>query len=906
MLSEKETKKKYIDQALKKVGWTDQYVKLEVNPVKSDFKNKNFVHYGGTVEKGVDLFIDYLLLDKNNNPLAIIEAKKTSKDPTNGRIQARTYANEVEKQIDDKMPIFLTNGLKWKFIDEYGRERDISSPFSQDDLKRRRDLYNTRSNPATEKINSNIVDRSKSVQIVRKLSEHFSEGHREALIEMATGTGKTRVAMAIIDILIKSNIVRNVLFIADRGSLVKQARENGFKKFFNEPVADLREGYDDTSRLYVSTIQTLMSGNKNQPKFFEKYSSGFFDLIVFDEAHRSIFDKNNLVFKYFDAIKIGLTATPKDADSRSTFDLFGNSVAEYSYDQAINDGVLVPYKAHVIKTDVLTEGISSEDLDEFAKDDVRRQGADPENIELTGSQFDRLFMDEKTNDLVIKTFLDACYKSDEGKPAKTIFFCSSQKHAKWMKERFNKLYPLLSSDVQVITSEMYRSEDEVSRFQKNSSPRIALSVGMLDTGVDIPEVCNLVFVQPVFSHIRFWQMLGRGTRNEVSCKHKDWLPDRHKADFLIFDFVIGGHSNIEYHELHQGSHGEAPESKITAIFNNRVDLLERDLSPDYSKLINQKLQNTLNTFRDDLFVVTEKRDIIEKLRKVEDLSNHVEELKTEIAPLTKYIEGTNANVTTFIFESEKLFGYVLDRNMEDIAKTKQVIQFKVRKVLEKDNITAIQEKSDDLKKVLHLTFWEDLTFDRVEFLVKEIAPTMVYFVPEKNPFIIINKEDKIIDWEETDKEIAEDEKLKRLLEESPEVRKLKNGEGITSEELLNLEKKLSALRPEITIYKIQRSRGTDFITFLREIIGLTREEDPRTLIEKRFDKLILEEYPLNNHITFNSKQLEYLIMLKKVFAERKHVELKDLTEEPLGEGKRLFETVDLINIINTCNTIKMC
>ena len=723
---------------------------------------------------------------------------------------------------------------------------------------------------------------------------------------MATGTGKTRVSMAVIDVLIKSNIVRNVLFIADRSSLVKQAREDGFKKFLNEPVADLRKGYNDTSRLYVSTIQTLMSGEKNQPKFYEQYPSSFFDLIVFDEAHRSIYDKNNLVFKYFDAIKIGLTATPKDSDSKSTFDLFGNSVAEYSYDQAINDGVLVPYKAHVISTDVLTQGITSDDLDEFARDDIRRQGGDPDNLELTGGQFDRLFMDEKTNDLVINTFMENCYKSNEGKPAKTIFFCSSQKHAKWMKERFDKLHPRLSSDVQVITSEMYRSDDEISRFQKNSSPRIALSVGMLDTGVDIPEICNLVFVQPVFSHIRFWQMLGRGTRNEASCKHKDWLPDGHKEDFLIFDFAIGGHSNIEYHELHQESLGEAPISKVTAIFNNRVNLLEKNLSPNESKLINNKLQNTLNSFRDDLFVVNEKSDVIDKLKTVEDLSDHIEELRTEIAPLTGYIEGSNANITTFILESEKLFGYLLDHDLDNIATTRQTIQFKVRKVLEKENINAIKEKSDDLKKVLQITFWEDLTFDRVEFLVQEIAPTMIYFVPERNPFIEINIEDKIIDWVEKDKEIAEDEELKRLLERSPEVRKLKNGEGITSEELLNLEKELSALRPELTINTIQRNRGTDFLVFLRDIIGLTRAEDPRELIEKRFNKLILEDYPMNNHITFNSKQLEYLIMLKKVFSERKHVELKDLTEEPLGEGKFLFETDDLINIINTCNTIKMC
>ena len=171
-------------------------------------------------------------------------------------------------------------------------------------------------------------------------------------------------------------------------------------------------------------------------------------------------------------------------------------------------------------------------------------------------------------------------------------------------------------------------------------------------------------------------MLGRGTRNENSCKHKDWLPDRHKKDFLIFDFRIGGHSNVEYHELHQGSPTEAPMSKITAIFNNRVDLLEKNLSPNESKLINQKLQNTLNKFRDDLFIVNEKRELIEKLKTVDDLSNHIDELKTEIAPLTGFIEGSNANVTSFILDSEKLFGYILDHNLENIATTRQKIQFK--------------------------------------------------------------------------------------------------------------------------------------------------------------------------------------------------------------------------------------
>ena len=699
MLSEYKTRKKYIDKQLQNAGWNQKYIKEEVNPIKSDFVNKKIVLHGDKIEKNVDLFIDYLLIDENQNPLAIIEAKRYSKDPENGRIQARTYVNEIKSQTNNQIPIFLTNGEIWKIIDEYGVERKISTVFSQKDLKRRNYLYNNHKNPSREKINPIIVDRTRSIQIVRKLSEHFSKCYRTALIQMATGTGKTRVAMAIIDILINCNIARNVLFIADRSSLVRQAKEDGFKKYFNEPVTDLRDGFDTDSRLYVSTIQTLMKGKENEEKFFEKFSSGFFDLIIFDEAHRSIYDKNNLVYDYFDAIKIGLTATPKQTESKSTYDLFGNSIAEYSYDDAINEGILVPYKAHSISTKVLTEGIKSSDLDEFLKMQIIKQGIDPDKVELTGPQFDKVFMDEKTNDLVIITFMEQCYKSDDGKPAKSIFFCSSQKHAKSMKEEFDKFYPSLSSEVQVITSDMYRADDEVSRFKLESNPRIALSVGMLDTGVDIPEVCNLVFIKPIFSSIQFWQMIGRGTRNQQACKHKEWLPNQIKKDFIIMDFIIGGHSNIDYHELQSGHDPEPTISTVEAIFENRISLLERELTPPQLEIINKKIHNTLKEFRDELYVISQRKKDLDFLKNQEDLSGQIELLRS-ITPLTNYIEGNNAKVSSFIKESELLFGYLLDENKEKIEDTKKKIQFKIENVLEKDNLQEVQENSNNLKKVL--------------------------------------------------------------------------------------------------------------------------------------------------------------------------------------------------------------
>ncbi|MFA0846883.1 MAG: DEAD/DEAH box helicase family protein [Methanobacterium formicicum] len=900
LISEFRTRKQFIDPELKREGWTSKYIKEEVNSVKSNFKDKKIVIFDKNPQHNVDRFIDYLLLDEDYTPLAIIEAKRFSKDAETGRIQARTYAQDIESQINKKIPIFLTNGEKWIFIDEYGMERKVSGVFSQTDLKRRRDLYNNRKDPRTVKINTHIVDRPRSVTIVRKLSEHFSECHRAALIEMATGTGKTRVAMALIDLLIKSNMVRNVLFIADRIALVGQAKDNGFKKYFTEPVADLREGFTTSSRLYVSTVQTLMGGKET--RLFEKFSPGFFDLIVFDEAHRSIYDKNNLIYQYFDCIKIGLTATPRERETQSTFDLFGKATAEYSYDEAVRDGVLVPYFAHIISTKVLNEGIKQEDLDKFLKDQLRRQDVDPDTFEPTGSQFDRVFMDNKTNALIIKSFMETCYKSDEGKPAKSIFFCASKNHANKMKEVFGELFPKFASEVQVITSDMYRANDEVKRFKQKSSPRIALSVGMLDTGVDIPEVCNLVFIKPVASPIRFWQMLGRGTRNLEACKHKDWLPNSRKDDFKIFDFVIGGHSNIEFHELERGKGTGVPNDVLTNIFNNRVALLEENLSSQERELITGKIRSTIDALDEDFFLVREKSSVISRIKESDDFDGLVNELMDEVSPLIITQFGSNSKVSSFILKAEKLFNAVLDRNKEKIDKIRRELVFMIRNVADKDNLQVISEKKPQLIRAQQMEFWEDLTFEDVEFLVREIAPVMKYFEPTSRPVVDISAFDMIVDWKEFEKEVKEDESLKRLLERNESVRKLKEGEGITSRELLDLEKELSSLKPEITIEYIQKQQNIDFLLFLRDIIKIKRNEDPRAIIEKRFDSYI------TNNPQYTSRQLEFLRLLKMVFVERKHIEIKDLGSPPFEDENPLdlFSYDELEGIVDKCNRIRMC
>lgn len=303
-MDEKQTREQLIDKQLKAAGWIKKYVKEEVNSVKSNFRTKEYVLSEGPEDKS-GRFIDYLLLAEDNSPLALIEAKKFSVSEDKGRAQARTYLKDIESQIHEKIPTFLTNGHKWLLIDQDGIERHISGIFSQADLQRRSELYRKRRDPTRINIGK-IVDRPRSVLIVKQMMEHVQKGYRSGLISMATGTGKTRVAMGMIDVLLKANVVRNVLFIADRIALANQAKSAGFKEFFSEAVVDLRENPKSfPNGLYVSTVQTLRSGRGN--KYFERFSSGFFDLIIFDEAHRSIYDPNREVHRYFDAIRIGLS-----------------------------------------------------------------------------------------------------------------------------------------------------------------------------------------------------------------------------------------------------------------------------------------------------------------------------------------------------------------------------------------------------------------------------------------------------------------------------------------------------------------------------------------------------------------------------------------------------------------------
>ncbi|MEK6823979.1 MAG: DEAD/DEAH box helicase family protein [Nanoarchaeota archaeon] len=911
-LSERETREKIIDPVLERVGWKikGSYVKEELNPVKSNFNTKEYVSREAGIERGVDRFIDYLLLDENRSPIAIIESKKTSVSVEKGEIQARTYRDDIEKQIKIKIPIFLTNGDKWYYVDDLDRRRQVKLPFSQKDLHRIVSLMQKRKDLTTIKINSRIVDRKRGIEAVKGVLEHFSKGHREALINMATGTGKTRVAMAIIEALRKADYVQKVLFVTDRISLGNQAKENGFKEFFpDDPVCELNEeGYSDTARLYVSTIQTLMSPQKPRGKFYEKFGTGAFDLIIFDEAHRSYYDKNNDIFKYFDALKIGLTATPSTIPQKDTFELFnceGNKpTVKYDYDSAVNDGVLVPYVADIIETKILSLGIEGKKLSKELQQALKLQEEDSELFQTPGSKFERFFTDEKTNELIIREFIERCYKSDDKRPCKSIFFCASVKHAEALELLFQKLYPLLAKDVKVITSDKSRYMDEVKRFIKRDSPRIALSVGVLDTGIDVPEIMNLVFVKPVISSIRFWQMLGRGTRSISACRYKEWLPPNQdgqhiKENFLILDFKFGEWSNVQQHKLDMSKQKSSGTDAKTRIFLEQVDTLEKKLNEKEKKIIEKQIINTIKEIDLESPLVLEKKEIIKKIVSSKfDLKEHVRELREEIAPLLIYTPSQNAKVYGFISKCVKLFDYIKENDKEKIGNVEKFVVERVESIWDK-NLDAIKQKKDDLIKIQQEPFWEEITFEDVDFLIRDIAPLMIFYEPERKKMLYIHAPDIVLKVEKEIMQVKEDPDYQYFVNSNRLLKKIKEGEGVTSEELLEIEKKLKELKPTLTIENIQKEE--DFVLFLRGILEIKNLPDPQEMIKWEFDKYVAGK---NEH--YNSEQLKFLRLLEQVFVRTKHIELKNFAEHPLADGRPLdiFTKEQLEVIVQRCNKLK--
>jgi type I restriction enzyme R subunit len=905
-----------------------------VDTKQSDFRAQNYKTVSETLKNDLDSkYADYLLLDPQGAPIAIVEAKRTSKDPILGQKQAEEYADDIKSQTGKDIFIFLSNGYEIWFWDRerYG-PRQVKGFFSQKDLERLRFQVEMGLNLDYIEVNSRIVDRPKSIEVTKRVIEHIQKGNRKALVVMATGTGKTRVAMAIIDVLLRTNRAQKVLFLADRKALRNQADDEGYKKFFPEESRSkiLSGNFDKTSRLYVSTIQTFMEiYNKKDSSGKYMISPAQFDVIISDEAHRSIYNKWRDVFTYLDAIQIGLTATPSDLLDRDTFKFFncrdGAPTALYDYYEAVKEGILCDFRRNILgaQTHFQIKGIRPEDLTSGEFTRLLEEGVDPYDINFEGTELEKKVAVTGTSESIVREFMENCLVDRSGNhPAKTIFFAVSKKHARRLFEAFEKLYPEYKGRLaRMIVSEDSRADKLIKDFKEEDWPRVAISVDMLDTGIDVPEVCNLVFAKPVLSKIKFWQMLGRGTRADNTCKHRDWLPEGKKEYFKVFDFW----RNFEWWDMHpDGDQQQSQEAITNRIFMVRLKQLDHFRKHDAQEgveAVKAKVLEDIKSLPKDSVSVRERQQDVEKalsLRLWESVGiDPVKFLKEKITPLMKFKPDVNLNEASFTLRCERLGLAVLKGEVEEIERLKPEIGEMIECL--PTNLDLVRPKEAFMQRALSEEFWQNVSFDDSQMLIRELSGLMKYMSKEPRKIIIIDMEDLIQSRETVVfgpdcqeeyvavyKEKVE-EKIKRLAEKHPALRKIKQGEELDEEDLHRLEETLNS--PELfineeTLRKTYKQRAGTLVQFIKKVLGLYEFPQPEERIWDAFQTYIIEN---NRHYT--ADQLNFIRAMRTVFAKKKHLDFGDLFDAPfINFGAKapmpMFSEDELKSFIKICGSLE--
>ena len=893
----------------------------EVDTKQSDFKIRDYKTVTETLKNDLESkYADYLLLDSKGDPLAIIEAKRTSKDPILGQKQAEQYADDIKKQTGRDIFIFLTNGYEiWFWNRPYDNPRLVKGFHGQDALERIRFQNGAKKKLNTVPIKKEIIDRPYQIESCKRVFEGLERNRRKFLIVQATGTGKTRVAMGLIDVLLRANWAQKILFLADRKVLRDQAYDT-FKQWFpHESKSKIFSGtLDKNSRLYASTIQTFM-------ECYQEFSPGDFDVIISDEAHRSIYNKWRDVFTYFDSTQIGLTATPADLIDRDTFRFFecqGNvPTFLYTYDQAVKEGYLVDFKVHGAQTHFQIAGIKPENIPDKVKKKLLEEGMEEDEMVFEGTQIEKKVIVKGTNEAIVQEFMDNCIMDQTGTlPAKTIFFAVSKKHAKRLWEAFEKLYPEYKGRlVRVITSEDSRAKDLIDDFKNKNMPRIAISIDMLDTGVDIPEVCNLIFAKPVFSKIKFWQMIGRGTRADITCKYRDWLPSGKKEEFLIFDFW----NNFEYFNLNpEGKKTSYGEAITTRIFKVRILQLEHFLKKgkkDYAELYKQKIKEDIDSLPKKSVAIKE------NIRNVEIATSDkfwdkvgkepIQFLRTNITPLLRYKTDVNLNVVSFTLFVERLGLAILQKNQKEIERLRDSIGEYLWCL--PDTLQQVKDKKELLDKVRSKQFWKSVKYEDTLMLLDEFAELMRYKRKEPRRPIELDIDDvveqrKLIefgphgeeDYVSSYKEKVE-KKIKQLAKSDPTIKKIEEEKVLTQNDLEKLENTLNSPKLFITeenLQKIYEQHKGTLVQFMKKILGSYEFPNPEQKIAEEFKTFMVE------HQFLNADQINFMRTLSSVFLKKKHIEYSDFFELPFSNISNapmpLFEEETLKELVGVCSKLE--
>ena len=828
-LSEYKTRKIYIDFMLQDAGWVEG----------KDWLNELELY--GMPNKSEVGYADYVLFGDDGKPLAVLEAKRTCVDVAKGRQQAKLYADLLEQKYGRRPIIFLSNGFDTRiWNDKYYPERKVASIYSKRDLEKLFNLHTMRTSLKNVMVDKAIAGRYYQEGAIKAVCEAFDKkNRRKALLVMATGSGKTRTVIALCKVLLDHGWVKNILFLADRNSLVTQAKRAFVNMLPDLSVANLcedKENFD--ARCVFSTYQTMMNcidtvKDENEKKLF---TVGHFDLVIVDEAHRSIYNKYKDIFNYFDAPLVGLTATPKDEIDKNTYEIFEleNGVPTYGYElgQAVTDGFLVDFMSVESKLKFIEQGIVYDDLSEEDRqayeDTFEDENGDlPESI--ASSAINEWVFNEDTIRQVLHILMQDGLRIDYGeKLGKTIIFAKNHEHAEKIHEIFGKEYPGLPGYTKVIDNYMTYAQSAIDEFSDPKKlPQIAISVDMLDTGIDVPEVLNLVFFKKVMSKAKFWQMIGRGTRR---C---DGLMDgKDKDKFYIFDFC----GNFEFFRMNNGKPTANQIALQGAIFKLKAQIAFKlqDLAYQTTDLIAFRKSLVDDMVRKVRELNKENFAVRQHLRYVEqyaDPDNYnsltyedtllmAEELAPLITPDEDEASAVRFDALMYGIELAYLAGKKYSRARTDLYK-------KVSGIASVANIPEIMVQSELINKILHTDYLDTAGINEFEHIRENLRDLMKY-LPRRKVKYITNFDEEIlsVEWNESDLESDDLKNYKakaefyiRQHQGEAAIAKLKSNLPLSAEDVKELERILWSEVGSKKDYEAEYGEKP-LGEFVREIVGL--------------------------------------------------------------------------------------
>ncbi len=755
--TEAQTRARYIDTMLLDAGWVKGVDWLEE------------VELAGMPNQAQVGFADYVLYGDDGKALAVVEAKRTSVDVAKGRQQAKLYADLLERQYGRRPVVFLSNGFETRMEDGQYPERKVAAIYSKRDLEKLFNLRRIRTSLANVSVREDIAGRYYQKGAVRAVCDSLDrKNRRRALLVMATGSGKTRTVIALVDILLRHNWVKNVLFLADRNSLVTQAKRSFVNLLENLSVTNLCEEKDNfAARCVFSTYQTMMNcidtvADETGKKLF---TCGHFDLLICDEAHRSIYNKYQDIFTYFDAPLVGLTATPKDEIDKNTYEVFQleNGVPTYGYDlaQAVQDGYLVDYRVAETKLKFLEEGIAYDDLppeEQAAYEEtfLDENGDWPDRI--GAGKLNEVVFNEDTIRLVLHVLMTEGLRVNYGETlGKTILFAKNHAHAEKILQIFGEEYPHLPGYAKVIDNYMTYAQSAIDEFSEaDKLPRIAISVDMLDTGIDVPEILNLVFFKPIMSKAKFWQMIGRGTR---LCP--GLLDGEDKTGFRIFDFC----GNFAFFRLSKGKPTPNGLPLQGAIFGLKAQIAWKLQDLDYQteelitfrrRLVEEMAAKVRELNRDN-FAVKQHLRFVEQYNDERTYDILTEEKLNQLrAELTPLILPDEDEASAVRFDA-LLYGielaYLADKTY---TRAKKDLVKRVDGIAGVANIPEIAAQSELIENILHGTYLDRAGIHEFEYIRQNLRDLMKY-IPRGSAVYTTNFTDEILSTEWTEADLENDD-----------------------------------------------------------------------------------------------------------------------------------------------------